>query len=120
MTQENAQALFDKLVSILRLGDWDIRFRWREPLTECAGQTKLNWVCKQAIVEIADPNTYKMDMEEFGFDYEYILLHELMHLKMSIIDRDHDDDMLGAVVHQIVDEMAKSLVMASRGNAVNA
>lgn len=124
MTQEKAQALFDKWVRILRLFDWDIRFHWKVHPAELAaadsaGCTSLNWVCKQAVVEIADPEKYKMDMPEFEFDYEYILVHELMHLKMSLIDRNNqDDDILGAVVHQLVDEMAKSLVMASRENAV--
>ena len=69
------------------------------------------------MIEIADPDKYKMDMQGFEFDYEQILVHELMHLKMPLVD-DPDDKMVGAVVHQLVDEMAKSLVMASRESAV--
>lgn len=125
MTEERAQALFDKWVRILRLFDWDIRFHWKVhpaemAIADSAGCTSLNWVCKQAVIEIADPEKYEMDMPGFGFDYEQILVHELMHLKLSLIDRNNqDDDMLGAVVHQLVDELAKSLVAASRENAVS-
>lgn len=125
MTEEKANALFEKWVKILRLGDWDIRFHWRVHPAEMAekdsaGCASYNWVCKQAVIEIADPEKYKMDMQGFEFDYEYILVHELMHLKMSLVDRgNQDDDMLGAVVHQLVDELAKSLVAARRENAVD-
>lgn len=123
MTEERAVALFEKWVKILRLGDWDIRFHWRvHPMEmaekDSAGCSSYNWVCKQAVIEIADPEKYKMDMEGFVFDYEQILVHELMHLKMSLVD-DPDDKMVGAVVHQLVDEMAKSLVMANRESAVS-
>lgn len=118
MIEEKAIALFEKWVRILRLGDWDIRFHWRVHPAEMAekdsaGCSSYNWVCKQAVIEIADPEKYKMDMPGFEFDYEQILVHELMHLKMSLVD-DPDDKMVGAVVHQLVDELAKSLVAARR------
>jgi hypothetical protein len=123
MTEEKAIALFKKWVKILRLSDWDILFYWRvnpAEMTqkESAGCASYNWICKQAVIEIADPEKYKMDMPGFPFDYEQILVHELMHLKMSLVD-DPDDKMVGAVVHQLVEEMAKSLVKASRESAVS-
>lgn len=122
MTEERANDMFQKWVRILRLGDWDIRFHWRVHPAEMAekdsaGCSSYNWVCKQAVIEIADPAKYKMDMAGFEFDYEQILVHELMHLKMSLVD-DPDDRMIGAVVHQLVDDLAKSLVAAMRENAV--
>lgn len=122
MTQEKAQELFDKWVRILRLSDWDIRFHWRVHTAEMAqrdsaGCCSFNWVCKQAVIEIADPEKYKMDMPGFKFDYEQVLVHELMHLKLSLVD-DPDDNMVNAVVHQLVDELAKSFIAASRENAV--
>ena len=124
MTEEKAASLFVKWVKILRLEDWDIHFYWRVhpaemAIADSAGCTRLNWVCKQAVIEIADPEKYKMDMPGFDFDYEFILLHELMHLKLSLVDRNiQDDSMLGAVVHQLVDEMAKVLIKANRESAV--
>ena len=74
-------------------------------------------MCKQAVIEIADPEKYKMDMPGFTLDYEQVLVHELMHLKLSLVD-DPEDNMVNAVVHQLVDELAKSFVAASRENAV--
>ena len=122
MTQEKAQALFDKWVRVLRLSDWDIRFHWKVHPAEMAqsdsaGCCSYNWVCEQAVIEIADPEKYKMDMPGFTFDYEQVLVHELMHLKLSLVD-DPEDNMVNAVVHQLVDELAKSFVAASRENDV--
>ncbi len=119
MTEERAKELFNKWVKILQLEEWDIRFHWRvDPkrmtLTDCAGCTSYNEVCRQAVIQIADFDLYEMDMQGFDVDYEQVLVHELMHLKMSILD-DVKDKTQNRVVHVLVDGLARSLVRASRG-----
>lgn len=119
MTEERAKELFAKWVKILQLEEWDIRFHWRvDPkrmtLTDCAGCTSYNEVCRQAVIQIADFDLYEMDMQGFEMDYEQVLVHELMHLKMSILD-DVKDKTQNRVVHVLVDGLARSLVRASRG-----
>lgn len=118
MTEDIANALFQKWVKILQLGDWDIRFKWRcDPMRmaipDSAGCTSYNDVCRQAVIEIADLNLYQTDMEDFKPDYEQILVHELMHLKMSILNTE-ENEIQNKAVHILVDAMARALVNASR------
>ena len=47
------------------------------------------------------------------FDFEKTLVHELLHLKFSLLST-NGDDMQARYVHQLIDEMARSLVDAKR------
>lgn len=119
MTEDAANALFQKWVSILKLSDWDIRFKWRcDPkrmaIQDSAGCTTYNDVCRQAVIEIADFNLYQPDMEGFEPDYEQVLVHELMHLKMSVLDTG-ESEIQNKAVHILVDSLAMALVNADRG-----
>lgn len=119
MTEDAANALLLKWVSILKLSDWDIRFKWRcDPtrmaIQDSAGCTSYNDVCRQAVIEIADFNQYQPDMEGFEPDYEQVLVHELMHLKMSILDTG-ESEIQNKAVHILVDSLAQALVKANRG-----
>ena len=119
MTEEAANALLQKWVSILKLSDWDIRFKWRcDPkrmaIPDSAGCTSYNDVCRQAVIEIADFNLYQPDMKGFEPDYERVLVHELMHLKMSILDTG-ESEIQNKAVHILVDSLALALVNADRG-----
>ena len=119
MTEEAANALLLKWVSILKLGDWDIRFKWkcdpmRMAIQNSAGCTSYNDICRQAVIEIADLSQYHPDMQGFDLDYERILVHELMHLKMSILDTG-ESEIQNKAVHILVDSLAQALVKANRG-----
>ena len=119
MTEEAANALLLKWVSILKLGDWDIRFKWkcdpmRMAIQNSAGCTSYNDICRQAVIEIADLSQYQPDMQGFDLDYERILVHELMHLKMSILDT-VESEIQNKAVHILVDSLAQALVKANRG-----
>jgi phage shock protein A len=50
------------------------------------------------------------------FDFEKTLVHELLHLKFSLL-ADKVEDMQSRYVHQMIDEMARSLVDAKRCGA---
>lgn len=120
MTEEKAKALFEEWVKILQLEEWDIRFHWRvDPkrmkIADCAGDTSYNDVCKQAVIEIADLDLYETDMDGFEVDYEQVLVHELMHLKLSILD-DTDNELQNKTVHHLVDGLARSLIKAARSD----
>lgn len=119
MTEEDANALLLKWVCILKLSDWDIRFKWRcDPkrmaIPDSAGCTSYNDVCRQAVIEIADLSQYQPDIEGFEPDYEQVLVHELMHLKMSILDTG-ESEIQNKAVHILVDSLALALVNADRG-----
>lgn len=118
MSEETAKKLFEKWVKILRLEEWDIHFKWgcdpmRMAVRDSAGCTSYNDVCRQAVIEIADLRLYQSDMD-FDIDYEQIIVHELMHLKMSILDTG-ESEIQNKSVHILVDSLARALINASRG-----
>lgn len=120
MTDLKWEALYEKWIRILRLQDWEIVLRTnvspdKMALKDGAGCTTFDYVSKQAVIEIADPQKYKNNVPYFVMDWEQVLVHEMMHLKLALVDDLADDESVqSAVVHQLVDELAKSLVAASR------
>lgn len=117
MTERRANELFDKWVKVLKLHEWDIRFCWkvdpkRMAAPDSAGCVRYNSVCMQAVVEIADFDSYEAGLHGFETDYEQVLVHELLHLKFALIydgERVHEE-----VVHRLIDQMAHALVNVSR------
>lgn len=119
MTKEHAQKLFDRWVSALGLGEWEIRFNWRVrgidmPDREMLGVTRYCLSSMQAEVSMVAEE----DAPESGFayDYERTLVHELMHIKLAVVD-DSGDEVHDNTVHMLVEQMARALVKAKRGEA---
>ena len=85
-------------------------------LGEVAGETEWSSSIKSASIKI-------INREEYGerivpFDFENILVHELLHLKFSLIDQkitSYESDVAYEVRHQLIDDLARALVMAKRG-----
>lgn len=123
MTDLNWEALYEKWIRILRLQDWEIVLKTnvspgKMPGKACAGCATFDRASKQAVIEIADPQKYENNMPEFVMDWEQVLVHEMMHLKLALVDDLADDESVqSAVVDQLVDELAKSLVAAYREGA---
>lgn len=118
--EQAAKKLLAKWVDLLGLRDWEIVFHWKEDprrmaVERAAGCTSYNEVCRQAVIEIADPELYEreIDLDGFAYDYEETLVHELMHLKLSLLD-DTKDKTQNRVVHILVDDLARALVRAWR------
>lgn len=119
MTEQKAHELLEKWIRVLRLQEWEIRFHWRvDPkcmaLPESMGCTSDNEVNRQALIEIADEALHERGARDFEFDYEQTLVHELMHLKLSLLD-DTNDPAQNRTVHILCDSLARSLVEAKRG-----
>ena len=68
---------------------------------------------KTAVIEIIDPQFYGERI--VPFDYEKTLVHELLHLKLSLVS-DHVDDLQARYMHQIIDDLARALVDAKRSD----
>ena len=66
---------------------------------------------KTARIEIIDPKYYGEQMEPF--DWEEILIHELLHLKLCLFS-EQDDSLLDRIVHITVDDLARAFVDAKR------
>ena len=73
-------------------------------------------VNRTARIEIIDPACYGNRV--VPYDYERILVHELLHLKMcllfSVEDGYDDRNVIDRMTHQLLDDIAKSLVDAKR------
>ena len=110
-----------------KLEEWKDRLglqEWRINLYDCvpdgemteensSGFTEFQEVNKTARIEILDPDEYGERV--IPFDYERILVHELLHLKLCLISETFGEDPLRErVAHQLIDDMARALIDAKR------
>lgn len=114
LTLEEKEKLADYWVKRLQLDDWDIKFNLnasRNQLGEgTVGEARLNEVTKQAVILVLKKEDFDGGECAFTFDFECILVHELLHLKLCLIESDPDNELRNRVVHQLLDDLAKALV----------
>ena len=98
----------------LGLQDWEIILRYnckREDMDEpdySIGETHWETTSKCARIQI-------ISKEEYG--NEKTLVHELLHCKFSMIDKDlntYEGIVTEQARHQLIDDLARALVMAKR------
>lgn len=75
------------------------------------GSTEWKEVNKTARIDIVDPDCLTEKM--IPFDFETVLVHELLHLKFCLLSSE-TDSIEDRYVHQLIDEMARALVDAKR------
>lgn len=80
-------------------------------LQDCFGCTTWTEESKTARIDIVDPSCVTDRI--VPFDFEKTLVHELLHLKFSLLST-NEEDMQARYVHQLIDEMARALVDAKR------
>jgi hypothetical protein len=101
----------------LGLEDWFIVLR-DNVLPEDMGIEGSSGVCeyiestKCATIKIVNPSATIFDLR--GFDYEAILVHELLHCKLCLAATEETDTIQFRIVHQIIDDLARALVDAKR------
>lgn len=81
-------------------------------ISNCAGCTDWAESIKTARIEIVNPEYYGKRI--VPFDYEIVLVHELLHLKLSFASNNEDYDLQYRVIHQIIDDLARALVDAKK------
>ena len=106
------QELLEKWKRRLCLHDWKIKLYVNcKPeemaMNEVAGCTEWSESVKTARIEIIDQQYYGDRIVPFNF--EKILIHELLHLKMSIWCQ-NEDNVEERVMHQIIDDLAHTFV----------
>ena len=106
------QELLEKWKRRLGLHDWKIKLYVNcKPeemaMSEVAGCTEWSESGKTASIEIIDQQYYGERIVPFNF--EKILIHELLHLKMSFWCQ-NDDNVEDRVMHQIIDDLARAFV----------
>ena len=100
----------------LRLDDWNINLMYDcSPndmmLKDVAGESEYVESDKIAVVRIVTEKDYGKRV--VPFDFERILVHELLHCKFSLI-YESENAIQNRIVHQYIDDMAKALVDAKR------
>lgn len=110
-----------------RLEEWQERLGlldWRISLHDCMSQKEMTDEGASGCTEFQEVNKTArieiMDTDEYGervipFDYERILVHELLHLKLCLISETFGENpMQERVAHQLIDDLARALVDAKR------
>lgn len=80
-------------------------------LENVAGCVDWSETSKTARIEILDPAYYGERI--VPFDWEKTLVHELLHLKLCLV-QDVEDDLQSRYMHQIIDDLARAFVDAKR------
>lgn len=112
----NYNALLKEWINRLGLQEWRIKlFPCCKPedmtIPDVVGCSEWQESTKTARVDVIDPAYYGKRV--VPFDWEQILVHELLHLKTSLISSNVDDTK-ERVAHQLIDDLARALVDAKR------
>ena len=106
----------------LGLQDWLITLKYNckfsdLELENACGETNWEDTIKTATIKIVSPKEYGND-RIVAFDFEQILVHELLHIKfglLSFTQQDYNGKVVAELRHQLIDDLARALVMAKRG-----
>lgn len=84
-------------------------------LDDCDGCVSYEETTKTAVIQIADPSLLGERLSR-PFDFETVLVHELLHLKFCLLERgdDWDSKLQLRVLHQIIDDLSRAFVDAKR------
>lgn len=80
-------------------------------LQNCDGCTSWEESVKAAFIEIIDPKYFQNRV--FAFDWETVLVHELLHLKFCLVS-EGVGDLQERYMHQMIDDLARAFVDAKR------
>lgn len=86
-------------------------------LQDAEGYVSYTEATKAAKIQIVNPN--KRDKDALRpFDFEEILVHELLHLKLCLLEKgdDWDNKLQLRLMHQIIDDLARAFVDAKRNS----
>lgn len=102
----------------LLLCDWNIELKYPTfaqdmPIKDTFGTVNYSESTKHAKVFILDPDHYK----EGPWNIGKTILHELLHLKMCLLD-ESGNTLQDRIVHQLVDDLAWAFANAERGGTL--
>lgn len=113
---ESSEELLNEWKVRLGLHDWRIKLNPKCTSAEMGdeedcGCTTFEESTKTARIDILDPQYYGERI--VPFDFEETLVHELLHLKLSIVSIGVPDAQ-ERYMHQIIDDLARAFVDAKR------
>lgn len=107
-------SLLNEWTERLGLQDWAIVLQ-----TDCSpsemslqgalGCTSWQEATKTAMIQIVNPN--KVDGLTRPYNFEEVLIHELLHLKTSLLSSGEEPETIGdRVLHQLIDDIARAFI----------
>lgn len=119
LAQGRIEDLLKEWQERLRLTDWNITVHDNESfygMEECRGKVDYSEPSKEAVVHLLDERQFISN--EFDYDKERTLVHELLHVKFCLLDESGNETQ-DRVLHQLVEELAKAFVDAKRAKTSN-
>lgn len=121
MNKEKAKELLDEWKERLGLQEWTINLKINVPhsvMGNLDGETRFDVVMKCAKIKIV--GEYYDEECWLKYNFERILVHELLHLKLGVLDiyednLQYEETVVEHKVHQLIEDMAQALVMAKYG-----
>ena len=107
-------SLLNEWTKRLGLQDWAIVLQTdcspsEMSLPSALGCTSWQEATKTAVIQIVNPN--KVDGLTRPYNFEEILIHELLHLKTSLLSSGEEPETTSdRVLHQLVDDIARAMI----------
>ena len=116
------EKLLEEWQERLGLQDWAIVLRYNckfsdLELENACGETNWEDTIKSATIRIISKEEYGTD-RILPYDFEKILVHELLHIKFGLLSftvETYEGKVNAELRHQLIDDLARALVMAKRG-----
>lgn len=109
VSETQAEAWVKAWQKRLGLDEWKIETRLvraAELKPETLGNLKWNSVRRSAVIKVLAPIDYDLPLEAIPEDMEYTIVHELVHLQLSVLPRDLEKkDVEETVVNRIADAL---------------
>ena len=122
MEEKEINKLLEEWQERLGLQDWMILLRYDcaiEDMTNpnWAGENNWDTINKTSVIKIISKEQYG-DNRIMDFDFEKILVHELLHIKfarISFTTDNYEGNIASDLRHSILEDLARALVLAKRG-----
>ena len=101
----------------LHLEDWKVEahiVRTSDLRPDTLGNLKWNNINHRAAIKVLDPIDYDLPPSEVAEDIEYTVVHELVHLQLSVLPRDLNRK---DVEESVVNKIADALMQLERGDS---
>lgn len=107
-----SQGQVDRWVGVwqrrLHLQDWKVDARMvrsNDLKPDTLGNLKWNSVTRTATIKVLNPIDYDIPIPDIPEDIEYTVVHELVHLQLSVLPRDGSKELEEIVVNKISDAL---------------
>jgi hypothetical protein len=101
----------------LDLSEWNVTtliVRVSDLKPDTLGNLKWNSTNKTAVVKVLNPIDYELPPAEIPTDIEYTIVHELIHLQLSVLPHDGSSKM---TEEKVVNRISEALFQLEKGSA---